>query len=36
MYVAKLGYFPHEGRKKDMRKYITFMKYSNLKKNVCL
>ena len=32
MYVAKLGYFPNEGRKKETRKYITYMKYSILQK----
>ena len=36
MYVAKLGYFPNEGRKKETRKDITYMKYSILQKNVCL
>ena len=25
MYVAKLGYFPNEGRKKETRKYITYI-----------
>ena len=30
MYVAKLGYFPNEGRKKET--YITYMKYSILQK----